>query len=213
MVSNKQPQVKYKNLDLIAIPAYVYNALQARGITLAKLDEVISKDEIGMTELVKAGNLDTYVQPSALVTLLKENLSSLDVKDIAAATRLFHNLINYNPSSLRCVSSKLTSNSELLLTNETEKALIHNLKDLTIDMRITNNEVLSNTFKVEVINNHVYVLIRKGFFNFKFYNIPDFRLLVLKGLMFNLFKFFSPEQIQSSDLFQDMFTVLRIMKK
>lgn len=213
MVTDKQPQVKRSELDLFVIPSYVYSALNARGITLAKLDEAISKEEVEMTELVKAGKLDTYVQPSALIDLLFSHLSKLDAQDIGAATKLFHELINYKPSTLRMVSTRLTANSALLLTKETEKTLISNLKDLTIDMRIMNDEVLGNTFKVEVVNNHVYIIIQKGFFNFKFFNIPDFRLLVLKNLMFNLFKFFSPEQIQSSDLFQDMFSLLKIMKK
>lgn len=213
MVTNQRPQVNRGELDLIAIPSYVYNGLNARGITLAKLDETVSKEEVEMETQSNVEKLETYAMNSHLVELLQTHLSKLDVQDMAAATRLFHNLINYKPEPMRAVSSKLTYSSQLLLTSETEKDLISNLKDLTIDMRIMNDEVLSNTFKVEVINNHVYIIIHKGFFNFKFYNIPDFRLLVLKNLMFNLFKFFSPEQIQSSDLFQDMFTLLRLMKK
>ena len=213
MTFDKKPQVKRSKIDLFAIPSYVYQGMLARGITLAKLDEVISKEEIKLDISTTGSNpkltFESIVNDSETYKYLISHLSKIDVRDMLIATKEFHNIINFRPDiKLKnlvdsYVSSSLASslNGEYYRTSALE--LYNNLSDLTINMRIEDNKIPESIFKVEVVNNHVYVLISKGFFNFKLFNVPDFHVLVLKSLLFNLFKFFSPEQIQQSDLFQD----------
>ena len=95
----------------------------------------------------------------------------------------------------------ITDRYTIPFDNDKNKELIKSLSDVGINMRVIDIEEVENFFKVEVVNNHVYVIIQKGFFNFKFLNIPDFHLLFIKSLMVKLFRFFSEKQVQNSSLF------------
>lgn len=210
METREIPQVAYRELDLFAIPSYVYKGLLARGSSLAKLDEAISKDEIKINRLdqTKEPTGESKWDPTETEKFLREYLSGLDVESIRIATDQLHQLINFNMYSDLKETHRITQPyvSRLVTTqgyqaDQSVKELIESLSDLTINMRIIDNDMLDRVLQVEVVNNHVYAIIHKGFFNFKLFNNSEFKSLVVNGLLFHLFRFFDPEQIRKSNLF------------
>lgn len=223
----KQP----RNVLLFFMPDYVLKSMKAQGVHLTDLVDLMrhNSDHNGNNKDYHClkDRFDT-VSVDNLKNKLSDSLSKQDYDDLWISNIIGASLLNSKPNItmwdktlLVTQASSLIAKSLLYFRSEDYSPITRNinetmLREFVSSMVDNSHPILeksmeeSNLVQFEVVDDILFVVFKKGFFNLSFSSFFSFRNLFLSTLLISLFRFFPEEEVYNSKVFS---SILRIFYK
>lgn len=206
-----------EKLLLFFMPDYIFKSLKAQGISLVDL-VYSSKYEHYMLKNDNPGekNLKQKITDS----LSKQDYSDLIIANTIGSNLLSHSIMkNWEQDHFKInddiIASMILYNTfhdpdaHYKLTNKAAREHISSMVDNrhpVLEKSMEENDLV----QFEVVDNILFVVFKKGFYNISLISFTNFQELFISSLLIFLFRFFSEENILNSDIFA---SILRIFYK
>lgn len=201
---------------VFAIPDYLVKTLSALGMSLDKLAVIVANGDRSGNEYDTVGQGLYGESGKALMHELKQKLSSYDASDIAASNRLMAEVFGlsyYRFSSAVADDLKYDISGYFDIEDDAYRAFISRYSDNTknIETIIMNKKETSTEeglYETKAYDGVLFVILRKGFANFKMFNSLLFKRVLLERLISLMFSVYGEASLVKSLYFRQFISLI-----
>lgn len=219
ILNNRRERTKGRRYHIVALPDYVVTTFKSLGVSLSDLDDMLRLYYEHDVE-DNNGSKMRWILESKLLDWFEEKLSKNDVSDIMTANEMVSELLSV--SNIRSdTMSQFMQDSLWSLKKRgydyesTRRDFISFYADHSIN---TDNYVLDDDNNVKIVDTvitetTVFVILHRGFTNFKVYNDLSFKKKFSSFMLNLVFKAYGEEAVVYSDFFSDYVMFILINTK